>query len=594
MLFQRVSLFFNTLYKGYKEYKLAIIILTILGFISALFEGIGVNALIPLFSFIINGKAGGDDKISKIIEKLFLFFNVEFRLKYLLVFISLLFILKAIIFVWCEYIRIKISADYEERVRNQLFGKFINADWPYLLKQKLGHLQTILMINVSTASSILSYISSFINLLTSLIIYTIIAFNINLKITFFSLILSGIFFIGFLPFIRKIRNFSYSMENANREIGHHINENILGMKTVKVMSVADQIINDAKKNFYDLKITKILLNVWQTVISSTLQPLSLIFVLAIFAFSYKSPNFNLAVFIAIIYLVKQIFSYTEALQKKVLSFNATIPYFTKISDYTEEAVINKEVNKGAGKFSFNDKLDLVKINFFYQKETTVLSDVNFNISKGEMVGLIGPSGAGKTTLVDLILRLFEPISGTILLDGKNIKDIDIDNWRKNIGYVSQDIFLINDTIANNIKFYNNSITDEEMIKASKEANIYDFIQECPNKFETIIGERGIQLSAGQRQRVVIARVLARRPQFLILDEATSALDNESEIKIQRVIENLKGKLTVFVIAHRLSTVINCDRLLVLENGRIIEQGSPSKLLEDKETYFYKVYNIRNK
>jgi ATP-binding cassette subfamily B protein/subfamily B ATP-binding cassette protein MsbA len=209
-----------------------------------------------------------------------------------------------------------------------------------------------------------------------------------------------------------------------------------------------------------------------------------------------------------------------------------------------------------------------------------------------MVGLIGPSGAGKTTIVDLVLRLFELNKGEILIDGINISQIDIAQWRKNIGYVSQDIFLINDTIANNIKFYDESIIEKDIEEAARMANIYDFIQGCPEKFSTIIGERGVLLSAGQRQRIIIARILARQPKILILDEATSALDNESEKQIQRVIENLKNRITVFAIAHRLSTLINSDRLLVLENGKIIESGRPRELLGNKSSYFYKVYYIK--
>jgi len=222
-----------------------------------------------------------------------------------------------------------------------------------------------------------------------------------------------------------------------------------------------------------------------------------------------------------------------------------------------------------------------------------LNGVNFFIARGEMIGLIGPSGAGKTTIVDLILRLLDPTSGKILLDGKNINNIKTGDWRKNIGYVSQDIFLKNDTIANNIRFYDKSITDEVMIMAAKMANIDDFIQSYPNKYETVIGERGLYISAGQRQRIVIARVLAKQPKILILDEATSSLDNESEKQIQQVIENLKNKVTVFLIAHRLSTVTNCTKLLVLQGGKIIEEGTPQNLLADKESYFYKVNNIIN-
>lgn len=594
MVFNKISIFLKTLYQGYRECKLAIIVLAILGFFSALLEGVGINALVPLFSFIVSKKAENNDVISRIIEKFFIFFNIEFRLKYLLVFIAVLFISKAILAVVCEYIRIKISADYEERVRNKLFKKFLDSSWPYLLKQKLGHLQTVLTINVQNASAILSYISGFIIMITGLIVYGFVAISINPTISLFTLCLSIIIFLGFMPFIRRIRNYSYNLESINRKIGHHVNENIIGMKTLKIMSVINQVIKSARANFRELKNIKIAINVRESIISSVMQPISLVFILVVFAFSYKSVDFNLASFIAIVYLIKQIFAYTEALQKKVLSFNSTIPYFKSISDYESQTDKYREINSGLNDFALNSKLELKNIKFSYDNDKIILSDVNFVIKKGDMIGLIGPSGAGKTTIVDLILRLFEPTSGKIYLDGKDINSIDIKQWRKNIGYVSQDIFLMNDTIAANIKFYDDSITDEGMIEAAKMANIYDFIQECPNKFNTVIGERGVELSAGQRQRIVIARILARKPQLLIFDEATSALDNESETKIQKVIESLKGKITVFVIAHRLSTIMNSDRLLVLERGGIVEQGKPSELLGDKKSYFYKVYNIRNK
>ncbi|MBI4778850.1 ATP-binding cassette domain-containing protein [Candidatus Falkowbacteria bacterium] len=237
-------------------------------------------------------------------------------------------------------------------------------------------------------------------------------------------------------------------------------------------------------------------------------------------------------------------------------------------------------------------MEFKNVGFSYDQSKLILKNVSFTIKKGEMVGLIGPSGAGKTTIVDIILRLFNPNKGEISIDGENINKIKINDWRKNIGYVSQDIFLKNDTIANNIKFYNDSITDEEMVEAAKMANIYDFILSCPDKFSTVIGERGFLLSVGQRQRIVIARILARRPEILILDEATSALDNESEVLIQKVIENLKNKITVLLIAHRLSTVMNCTKLLVLQNGEIKEQGSPEELMADPNSYFFKVSNIR--
>ena len=207
------------------------------------------------------------------------------------------------------------------------------------------------------------------------------------------------------------------------------------------------------------------------------------------------------------------------------------------------------------------------------------------------MGLIGPSGAGKTTIVDLLLRLYQSQKGIIELDGGDISDIKMKEWRTNIGYVPQDAFMINDTIENNIRFYGDSVTNEDIMEAVKMANIYEFIESQPEKFQAMVGERGTLLSGGQRQRIVLARVLARKPKILILDEATSSLDNESEFLIQKAIEGLRGKISILMIAHRLSTVMIADNLIILENGKIIESGSPKNLLQDENSYFYKNYNL---
>jgi len=206
--------------------------------------------------------------------------------------------------------------------------------------------------------------------------------------------------------------------------------------------------------------------------------------------------------------------------------------------------------------------------------------------------VFGASGAGKTTLVDLCLRLLRPAKGVILVDGVPADDISLEDWRKSIGYVSQDIFIKNETIEKNIRFYDDGISERDIIEAAKKANIYDFINNLPDKFQTIVGDRGIMLSGGERQRVALARVFVRSPAILILDEATSALDNESEKAIQDALEAVKSKYTIIIIAHRLSTVMDCDRLIVLADGKILEQGTPAELLKNKDSYFHRVYNLR--
>src|SRR3989338_5056576 len=584
--------FSKIFYREYWGYKKQIVALTLLGFLSSLLEGIGINVAIPIFSFISGTGNKASDPISRIIKKSFDFFQVNYSLKYLFIFVCGLLIFRVLILLLSNYIKIKIAAVYEEKTRGELFKLTAEANWQYLLNQKLGYLETILVTNVTHGGLLLQYISASLIIIVSLVIFLLVAINISWFITLITAVLGGLIFFVFKPFLYRIRALSREREKINRQIAHHINENILGMKTIKAMSASGKIIDKAKEYFRSLRELIIKTSFLSILTDALIQPIGLIFVFIVFAISYKTNTFNFAALAAIIYLVQRIFAYTQQLQSNVYSMTVSSSYISKMLEYKDEVIKNKELDNGVDSFKFNNFLEFKDVGFYYNNAKQILTKVNFIIKKGEMIGLIGPSGAGKTTIVDIILRLFNPTKGEILLDGNNINSININEWRKNIGYVSQDIFLKNDTIANNIKFYNDSISDREMKEAAKMANIYDFIQSCPDKFATVIGERGLLLSTGQRQRIVIARILARRPKILILDEATSALDNESEVQIQEVIENLKNKVTVLLIAHRLSTVMNCTKLLVLRNGEIKEQGSPKELSSDEKSYYYKVNNIR--
>jgi len=327
-------------------------------------------------------------------------------------------------------------------------------------------------------------------------------------------------------------------------------------------------------------------------VGAVFEPIGFVFIAVLILFYYRSPSFEIASFTVIIYLIQKIFTFIQQGQSTIQSIISSATYIQSVNHYRKEVTLNKEILEGDA-FTFQNMIEFKNVEFSYDTDRGILSDISFSIRKGEIVGLIGPSGSGKTTIADLLMRLFPLGRGEITVDGKNIAGIDLNNWRRSIGYMPQDTFLLNDTIENNIRFYNKSLSQDEIVKAAQMANIYDFIQELPEGFNTIIGERGIKVSAGQRQRIALARTLVNNPEIIIFDEATSALDNQSELMIQKTIENLRGKITMLVIAHRLSTIMNSDKLIMIEKGKIIEEGSPDKLLADKDSHFYKINNIIN-
>jgi subfamily B ATP-binding cassette protein MsbA len=222
--------------------------------------------------------------------------------------------------------------------------------------------------------------------------------------------------------------------------------------------------------------------------------------------------------------------------------------------------------------------------FGYSGEAPVLKDVSFSLKSGETTAVVGSSGAGKTTVVNLVMRFYDPLSGSVLVDGTDLKELDLQAWRSSIALVNQDIFLFNDTVGSNIAMGKLGATDQEIAEAARRAYADEFISNLPQGYETVIGDRGVRLSGGQRQRIALARAIVRDPQILILDEATSELDSRSEQLIRQAVEELGASRTVITVAHRLSTIRHAEKIVVLDKGKVVEEGSHDDLLKGDGQY----------
>ncbi|HEY5583676.1 MAG TPA: ABC transporter ATP-binding protein [Ruminiclostridium sp.] len=249
---------------------------------------------------------------------------------------------------------------------------------------------------------------------------------------------------------------------------------------------------------------------------------------------------------------------------------------------TEPDIKDKPESKKVGKLT--GELEFSNISFSYKDNIPVLEDISFEVKAGQMLALVGPTGVGKTTISALIARFYDPNSGSITMDGINIKDMTLESLRDQLSLVLQDVFLFNGTISENIAYGCNNATQEEIEKAAEAACIDSYISSLPEKYETVVGERGVRLSGGQKQRISIARSVLRNSPILILDEATSSVDTETETEIQNAINKIAGTRTLIVIAHRLSTVKRADKIIVLENGIIAEQGKHEELIKQKGVY----------
>jgi ATP-binding cassette, subfamily C, bacterial len=577
--------------RAYRPYRKQIFLLVVLSSAGGLLEGIGINAVIPLLTFALGLQIPATDAISQFIKLFFDLAGVPFVPRYLLAFIVILFIGKAMLSLLFTYIQIRITNEYERVTRSKLFTIALSASWPYLLKQKLGNLETVLMIDTPASVAMLTKLSFTITIVTSLLMYLVVAFSISPFVMFTTVMIGALVFISLRPLMDRVHGISSTRTVAYRETLHHTSEHMSGLKSVKSFGVESAAIARGDGLFSQIKDLTSRLQIIQSVATQAVAPIGIIYIAGILALSFKTPFVSFAALPAIFYLIYRIFTYVQQLQNNVQYISELAPHLERVLAYEDGALGEREEQSGDSEFNFQKEITFKNVSFSYESGNSVLHDVSFSIPKGRMIGIVGPSGAGKTTCVDLLLRLLTPTNGSILVDGIDGKRIRLADWRKRIAYVSQDLFLLQDSIRNNIRFYDDSLTDAQVWEAAEMAHIADFIRSSPEGLDTQVGDRGIRLSAGQRQRIVIARALARKPEVLILDEATSSLDGESEAHIKKVIENLKGQIAIVAIAHRLSTIMGSDQLVVLQDGRVIETGSPQELLGNMNSYFYRVYTI---
>ncbi|MDP4160573.1 MAG: ABC transporter ATP-binding protein, partial [Bacillota bacterium] len=276
-----------------------------------------------------------------------------------------------------------------------------------------------------------------------------------------------------------------------------------------------------------------------------------------------------------------------------IDITRSLALFQRIFEYFDQKQEIEDRHDSCSLDLIEGRVDFEKVYFSYNHQISVLKDISFSVNPGTMVALVGSSGAGKTTVTNLIPRLYEVDRGSIKIDGRDIRDITLESLRKQIGTVMQEPYLFNDTIEENLRYGKKDATEEEIITACQAAHIHDFIMMLPYKYKTLVGNRGIKLSGGEKQRVSIARVILKNPRIIILDEATSSLDSVSEMYIQKAMVPLLSNRTSFVIAHRLSTILAADQILVIENGTVAESGKHEELIR-RDGIYRKIYDTQFK
>lgn len=430
----------------------------------------------------------------------------------------------------------------------------------------------------------------------TIIIALSIMFFLDVKLTFAAIFIFPFYILTVYFFFGRLRKLTRVRSQALAEVQGFLHERVQGMSVIKSFAIED---NEAKnfdnhnKNFLQRAFQHTRWNAYSFAAINTVTDLGPIIVIGVGSYLAITGSITVGTLAAFVGYLEQLFG---PLRRLVSSFTTLTQSFASMDRVFQLMDEDYDIKNGIGaqpiKIS-KGQIDLKHVSFKYnENEKEVLHDINLTINKGETVAFVGMSGGGKSTLINLIPRFYDVTQGEILIDHHNVKDFLTGSLRNQIGLVQQDNILFSDTVKENILLGRPDATDDEVVEAAKMANAHDFISNLPNGYDTEVGERGVKLSGGQKQRLSIARIFLNNPPVLILDEATSALDLESEAIIQEALDVLSKDRTTLIVAHRLSTITHADRIVVMENGRIVETGTHQQLINKRGAYEH-LYSIQN-
>ena len=479
-----------------------------------------------------------------------------------------------------------ISQDIEHSLRTDAFNNVLGLDLAFFENKSSGRLMAILNDDVNQLETFLDTgANRLVQTATTVLVIGGTFLYISPLVAVFAFIPIPIIIFGSLRFTNKIAERYTKIRNDIENLNANLSNSITGILTVKSFNrekkESERITfssNEVKSaNYHAIRLSAAFIPIIRIAILFGFTATLLIGGFLALDGEIKVATYSVMLFITqrLLWPLTELGVIFDSYQKAMASFRRII----NLKNTTPT------IDNGNEKLtSFDKKIEISNLNFEYVKNFPVLNDISININKGQTTAIVGSTGSGKSTLIKLILRLYDSTAGEIKFDGKNIRDLELDSLRNKIGLVSQDIFLFEGSVFENIAYGNLDAKDEEVWEAAKLSESDKFINLLPNKENTIVGERGQKLSGGQRQRISIARAILKNPEILILDEATSAVDNETEAAIQRSINTLKEGRTVIAIAHRLSTIRNAEIIYVLEEGKVVESGNHESLLETNGVY----------
>lgn len=472
-----------------------------------------------------------------------------------------------------------------ERLRIQIFEQLQALSLSYFATTKSGELINTITAEIERIKSVFKGAAFLLTRILTIIIYLASMLALSWQLSIISVMLFSLLIVGLSTLNAKVREASFEISSASGQFTSTAMEFIKGIRTVQAFATQDF----ERKRYYNASSNLVSTSIKIVRRTAIIKPLAeglgttiLIGMIATAFAVFVTPGAlqigSLLTFFFVLFRVVPILQDINGVWASIAGLQGSVENVKELLRTDNKKYFKNGDREFVG---LKRSIDLVSVDFAYDDSNWVLNNITLTIERGQMTALVGASGAGKTTLADLIPRFYDPTEGEVLIDGIDLRQFEINSLRRKLAVVSQDTFIFNTSVRNNIAYGTEMATQAAIEEAARQANALEFIQQMPEGFDTQLGDRGVRLSGGQRQRLAIARALLRNPDILILDEATSALDSVSERLIQDSLEKLSVGRTVIAIAHRLSTIVRADKVVVLDQGCIVEQGGYQELLEQR-------------
>jgi len=584
----------KTLLPLLKIYPWAIPAIITLGILSSLSEGLGISLFIPLLQSLAqaNTQTSSSNFLVRYFNKIFIHVSSNDRLIIIalcvvgsIIFKNCLVYSNGILFAW-------LNSRIGHRLRSGIFQQFLSVSYSFLERNESGELMNILASETWRTSQALATFVGLIITTSTISVYVVILLLISWQLTLTVCIFMILVSLGIQFMTRSVKTLGEQAVEANSALATRMWEGFAGMKVIRAFgreSYEQERFNKVSKKVSHTFLKVDMLSGSVGPISEVLSVILLMCILLIALLQDRSYLPTLLTFIFILYRLQPQVKQLDAARVSLMALTSAVDEVMTLLDRSDKPYIH------SGHIPFNNLKQGIyfeSVSFLYNcLEKPAVQDISICIYQGKTTAIVGPSGAGKSTLLGLICRFYDVTSGKIYIDDLPLQELNLTDWRNQIAIVSQDVYMFSTTVLENIAYGQLDATKNKIIAAAKLANAHEFISQLPQGYDTKVGDRGVRLSGGQRQRIALARAIVRNPQILILDEATNALDSISEHLIQEALNTLSQNRTVIVIAHRLSTIEQADRIIVLNEGRAIEQGNLQQLLE-QDGMFAQLYRLQ--